>query len=150
MTHPWRTLACLVLVGLLASATAHAGETTLHLNVPKRVAADAAQRAAGDHAVAPPILVLEGLEVGSDEGLEITVLGPPRGAGGPGRILGSTGMVGSPDSPRLTQKFTLPIPLNDEGAKLVAGQSAVTLTLRAAGRPARTPLKFDRAYFQEP
>ena len=154
MMRRWRTLGCLVpvglTIGLLASATVHPGETSVRLTVPSRVAAEAARRAAGDGSAAPPILVLEGVEVASDEGLEITVLGPPREGGGPGPILGSTAMVGSPQGPRVTRKFTLPIPLNDEGAKLVAGRSEVALTLRTAGRREPTPLKFDRASFQEP
>jgi hypothetical protein len=150
MTHRWRTLACLVLAGVLASASAHPAEMTLRLTVPARVAAEAGRRAAGDGSAAPPILVLEGVEVASDEGLEITVLGPPREGGGPGPILGSTAMVGSPQGPRVTRKFTLPIPLNDEGARLVAGRGEVALTLRTAGRRPPASLKFDRASFQEP
>jgi hypothetical protein len=99
----------------------------------------------------PPILVLEGLQVPLDEPFEITVLGPPPAGGGPPPVLAVTGTVGSPSAPPTPpRKMTMPIPLNEEAAKLLADRDEVTLTLRVAGRPGRGPLKFDRAYFREP
>ena len=147
-----RTLLGLVLATILASAAVEAAETTLRLTVPKSVAAHAARWAAGDSTAVPPILVLEGVELTLDERLEITVLGPPPAGGGPAEILAVTGMVGSPHAtpkPPL-QKITMPVPLNEAAAKLLADRSQITLTLRVTGRRGRPPLKFDRAFFREP
>jgi hypothetical protein len=123
----------------------------LRLPVPKSVAFQAARRSAGDGAAPPPILMLEGLEVAAHETLEITVLGPPRGAGR-GEVLAVTGMVGSlrPTPAPGVQKVTMPVPLNDAAARLLADRSEVTLTLSVAGEPNRPPLKYDRAFFVEP
>jgi hypothetical protein len=150
--RPRRALVGILLAGVLASAAVEPAETTLRLTVPKSVAAHAARRAAGDGSASPPILVLEGVELRLDERLEITVLGPPPSGGGPPEILAVTGMVGSPHAtPRPpTRKVTIPVPLNDEGAKLLADRSEVTLTLRVTDQTARPPLTFDRAYFKDP
>jgi hypothetical protein len=147
-----RTLLGVFMAGILASAAVEAAETMVRLTVPKRVAAHAARWAAGDASAVPPILVLEGVELTLDEPLEITVLGPPPTGGGPAEILAITGMVGSPHAapPSPLRKITMPIPLNEEAAKLLADRSEVTLTLRVTGRPGRPPLKFDRAFFREP
>lgn len=152
MIRPWRAVLWITVAGILASAAAEAAEMTLRLTVPKSVAAHAARRAAGDASAPPPILILEGVEVAPDEGLEITVLGPPGETSGSGKILAVTGMVGSlQGTPRPPlQKVTLPVPLNDEAARLLAGRREVTLTLRVSDRPGRPPLKFDRAFFREP
>lgn len=152
MIRPWRTLLGIALTGIVVSAAAHTADTTLRLTVPKSVAAHAARRAAGDATASLPLLILEGVRMGPDEGLEITVLGPPDETGGPSKILAVTGTVGSPQAtPRPPpQKVTLPVPLNDEAAKLLAGRDEITLTLRVAGRPGRSPLEFDRAFFREP
>ena len=153
MIRPRRALLEIMLVGMiLASAAAEAAETMMRLTVPKSVAAHAARRAAGDATATLPILMLEGVEMVPDEGLEITVLGPPGETGGPGKILAVTGTVGShrPTPRPPLQKVTLPVPLNDEAARLLSGRAEVTLTLRVAGRPGRPPLKFDRAFFREP
>ena len=69
----------------------------------------------------------------------------------PPPVLAVTSTVGSPSAPPApSRKMTMPIPLNEEAAKLLADRNEVTLTLRVAGRSGRGPLKFDRAYFREP
>jgi hypothetical protein len=152
MIERWRALLTIVLVGIAVSAPAGAADTTLRLTVPRSVAAQAARRAAGDAAAPSLLLMLEGARIAPDEGLDITVLGPPASPGGPSTILAVTGTVGSsPAAPTLApQRVTLPVPLNDEAAKLLADRTEVTLTLRVAGPPGRPPLTFDRAYFREP
>ena len=141
----------IVAVILAFAAVEAAAETTVRLTVPKSVAAHAGRWAAGDATASPPIRVLDGLEGALHETLEITVLGPPPAGGGPPPVLAVTGMVGSPSAPPTPpRKMTMPIPLNEEAAKLLADRDEVTLTLRAAGRSGRGRLKFDRAYFREP
>lgn len=151
MIRTWRTLPSIVLAGIAVSAPAEAADTTLRLTVPRSVAAQAARRAAGDPTAPSMLLILEGVQMGPDEGLDITVLGPPGETGGPPKVLAVTGTVGSPQpTPLPLQKVTLPVPLNDEAATLLAGRDEVTLTLRVAGRPSRQPLQVDRAFFREP
>lgn len=125
----------------------------LRLTVPKAVAARAALRAAGDVTTSPPILILEGVELGEAEGITIKVLGPPKpGSSAPGAVLAVTSMVGHPQKapkPPL-HKTTLAVPLNDKAAKLLADRSEITLTLQVTNSPGRLPVKVDRAFFQEP
>src|SRR5262249_28168240 len=137
----------------LTSAPDVGSETTVHLTVPKTVAAWAARRAAGDTQAPVPILILEGVELGDAEGITIQVLGPSEpGMAAPGPVLAVTSMVGrpqkTPQSP--LHKTTLAVPLNDRAAQLLAGRSDVTLTLQVIKSPGRPALKIERAFFQEP
>ena len=151
MTAPRPVVLWTALAAVLAAAVAEGGETTLHLTVPVEVAARAARRSAGDATTSPPILILEGVEVGDDEGLTISVLGPAE-PGSSGPVLAVTGLVGRPQtSPRAPlRKMTLAVPLNDRAAKLLVGRSDVVLTLRVTNSPGRPALKIDRAFFQDP
>ena len=133
------------------AATAPGAETTVRLQVPKQVTAEAASRAAGNAASPAPILMLEGLELGAGEGIEILVLGPAEPRAGSSRrpLLGTAGMVGSPQArPAVpVERVTLAIALNDKASRLLARKHAVTLTLQVEGSPGRPPLRFKRAYF---
>lgn len=144
-----------VLLGMAAAsvlmcAAQTENRTTLQLAVPREVSAQAASRAAGDASSPPPILVLEDVEVGHDEGLTILVLGPAEpGSSEPRPILGQAATVGLPQKALKTplQKMTLAVPLNEKALRLVAGKSKVSLTLEVGDSPGRPPLKFKRAYF---
>ncbi|HEX4966038.1 MAG TPA: hypothetical protein VF173_34830 [Thermoanaerobaculia bacterium] len=142
----WAAVAAVVMC-----AADHTGaETTVRLTVPKQVAAHAASRAAGEALSPPPILMLEGLEVGSGEGLTIQVLGPAGpGASKPRPVLAVSGLVGSQRqvAGAPNRVMTLAIPLNDVASRLIAGKSEITLTLQVEGKPGRPPLKFKRAFF---
>jgi hypothetical protein len=145
---------CLVLTAALAAVVAFAegGSETVRLTVPKSVAAHAALRAAGDPKVSPPILILEGVELGEDEGITIRVLGPSAASSSiPAPVLGTASMVGHPQKvpkPPL-RKTTLAIPLNDRAVELLAGRSEIVLTLRVTNSPGRARLKIERIFFQE-
>ncbi|HJU63460.1 MAG TPA: hypothetical protein VJ864_15565 [Candidatus Binatia bacterium] len=148
---------CLMLTAALAGVVAFAGgggrDTTVKLTVPKSVAAHAALRAAGDSKVSPPILILEGVELGEGEGITIRVLGPAAtGAAKSAPVLGSASMVGHPQKvpKRPLRKTTLTVPLNDRAVELLAGRSEIILTLRVTNSPGRAPLKIERVFFQEP
>ena len=139
---------------LLMGAAAPGAQVTIRLEVPKQVAAQAASRAAGNAAAPAPILMLEDLELGAGEGIEILVLGPAEpadraGSPRPRPLLGTAGMVGErqarPAAP--FERMTLAVALNDEASRLLAGRRSVTLTLQVDGSPGRPPLKFKRAYF---
>lgn len=147
---------CLALAATVIGVMAFAGggsETTVRLTVPKSVAAHAALRATGDPKVSPPILILEGVELGEGEGITIRVLGPsPAGSSIPAPVLGTASMVGQAQKvpkPPLS-KTTLAIPLNDKALELLAGQSEIELTLRVTNSPGRARLKIERVFFQEP
>jgi len=125
-------------------------DTKFRIGVPAVVAEQATRYAAGDRQMSPPVLMLEGLEVGSNEGLKIKVLGEPQAGSSEPAVLAVTGVVGHSQNsaqPPL-RKINLPVPLNEKAAPLLKGQSEVTLTLRlehnGAGHP---PLKVDRVYF---
>jgi hypothetical protein len=149
---------CFMLTAALAAFMAFAGggnteDTTVKLTVPKSVAALAALRAGGDSKVSPPILILEGVELGEGEGITIRVLGPsPGGASKSAPVLGSASMVGQPQKvPNLPlHKTTLAVPLNDRAVELLAGRNEIILTLRVINSAGRAPLKIDRIFFQEP
>lgn len=124
--------------------------TTIRLDVPREVSAQAASRAAGNVSSPPPILMLEGLEVGDGEGLTLLVLGPAEpGSGKPRPFLGQAATVGlSQKVPKTPlQTLTLAVPLNETASRLLAGKSKVVLTLEVEDSPGRSPLKFKRAYF---
>lgn len=122
------------------------GEMTILLDVPREVAEHAAARTRGDASSPPPILVLEKLVVGAGEGFTLEVFSADE------TLLAVSGVVG----PRQTElaepveRMTLVVPLNDEGSRLVAGRSEITLTLRLRDSPGRPPLQFERVYFQSP
>ena len=113
--------------------------TKLRLDVPERVA----------NASATPILILEGVEIGAGEGMTIEVLGPgdPRTNERP--TLAISGLVGAPQrelaEPR--EQMDLVIPLNETAARLLAGRTEITLTVRLRS-PGREPLKIRRAFFR--
>jgi hypothetical protein len=136
----------------LMAVTPSGAVTTVRLEVPKQVADHAAARITGNAAAPAPILVLEDLELGAGEGIEILVLGPvERQPGSPATrpLLGTAGMVGRPQARPAAplEHVTLPIALNDRASRLLAGKRAVTLTLQVDGSPGRPPLRFKRAYF---
>jgi hypothetical protein len=135
-----------LVLGLPALVFAREGEFKYHLDVPKQVADHAARRVAGDTHAPPPILMLQGLETGANESLTIHVLGKT------GALLAVTGLVGSPEGTEESVpkgKINLPIPLNDEAAKLLAGRSEITLVLQVKSSTApRKSLKIDRVFFQ--
>lgn len=123
--------------------------TTIRLTVPPEVSAQAESRAAGDASSPPPILVLEDLEVGDEEGLTLLVLGPEPGSEKPRPVLGQASTVGLPqETPKAPlRKMTLAVPLNETASRFLAGKGKVSLTLEVEGSPGRPPLKFKRAYF---
>jgi hypothetical protein len=146
-------LALLVSLVSCAPALAQPGvdSTKVQVAVPKEVSARAAARLSGDSTAAPPVLVLDGLELGNNEGLTIRVMGPPESESSKaGAILGVAGMVGRRHNRQAAplQKTMLVVPLNDRALKLLASHSEITLTLQVRNNPGRPPLKVDRVYFQ--
>jgi hypothetical protein len=144
-------LLCPTLAAALMCTPSKGSDTKLRIPVPKEVADQAARRVAGDAKAPPPILMLEGLEFGDNEGLTIKVLGEPEpGSAGPGPVLAVTGVVGQPQKTPKTplQKINLPVPLNDTASQLLSGHNEVTLTLKLEGAGTRrAPIKVDRAFF---
>lgn len=133
---------------MCAVASRH-NELTLHVSIPRDVAAQAARRLAGDAAAPAPILMLHGLEFGANEGFKIEVLGEPRSGASP-VSLAVTGLVGHPQrTPRLPlRKIDLPVPLNDAAAQMLANQSEVTIILRFEHLDReRPPVKVDSVFF---
>jgi hypothetical protein len=129
-----RLLHAMLGVGLAAFlGCAQSPDRNVDIPVPAEVARGAA----------PPILVLEGVELGQDEGITIQVLA--------GRtVLGSAAMVGAKQSrphPPLVI-HTLIVPLNDRAREVLAGKSQVSLTLRVDAGPGRPALKLGRIYFR--
>jgi hypothetical protein len=151
----FRNIVVWVLVlALPALVLGREGEFKYHLDVPKQVADHAARRVAGDAQAPPPILMLQGLETGANESLTIHVLGESLVVGKSGPELAVTGLVGSPDATERSlplQKTNLPVPLNDDAAKLLAGRSEITLILHVeSNKTPRKNLKIDRVFFQVP
>lgn len=141
-----------VVAAALTCAARQEASRSVLLEVPSEVSRQAVARSAGDASAPAPVLMLEDLELGSDEGLTIEVLGPPdEGSGDPaGPVLAVAGTVGLPQA-RLAaplHHMTLAVPLNDIASRLLAGDREIRLTLRVVGSPGRPPLKFRRAYFQ--
>lgn len=130
----------------LACAADGTARTTIRLSVPPQVAAEAAARTSGDTEAPPPVLMLEGLEVGAGEGLTIRVLAPATAGS---KVLAEAGTVGEPqERPRQPlQRMTLAVPLDREASRLLADKREITLTLEVAYSPGRPPLQFERAYF---
>jgi len=124
------------------------GDTRIRVPVPREVSRAAAARLTLDANAAGPILILHGLEVGSGEGLTFSVLAAPSDGKSRPIVLAVTGVHGrsqaSPAKP-LT-KMQLVVPLNARANEVIAGKTAVTLTLRLKN-PARGPLRIDRATF---
>jgi hypothetical protein len=143
-------LAWPVVAAVLTCAAQPEAMTTVRLQVPPEVSRHASARAAGDASSPPPILMLEDLEVGSDEGLTIQVLGPPEKEGAEPPILAITATVGLPQAtPQVPiQRMDMVVPLNDEGARLLVGKKEVRLTLRVVDSPGRPAPRFKRAYFK--
>jgi hypothetical protein len=149
MRHAGVVLLWVAAASVLMCAAQPDTRTTIRLTVPREVSAQAESRAAGNASSPPPILVLEGVEIGNEEGLTILVLGPEAASGKPRPILGQAATVGLPQEipKEPLQKMTLAVPLNDTASRLLAGKSTVSLTLALEGSPGRPPLKLQRAYF---
>jgi hypothetical protein len=153
MTYTWRMKRVLHLPVWAAMAVVlmcadQGGETKVRLTVPKKVAAQAAARAAGDASSPPPVLMLEDVEIDPGEGLTIQVLGPAEPGSPRSRpVLAMSGMVGQKGPPGPVQRMTLVIPLDEKASRLLKGKSEIMLTLQVEGKPGRPPLKFKRAYF---
>jgi hypothetical protein len=128
---------------------AREGEFRFRLEVPKQVADRAARRVAGDALTPPPVLILQGLETGANESLTIRIFADSK----TGPLLAETGMVGDPGATENSaplQKTNLPVPLNDQAAKLLAGKGEITLVLQVvSSKTPRKSLKIDRVFFQE-
>ncbi len=152
MWGPYPVLVWPVVAAALTCAAQEATRSVL-LEVPPEVSRQAVARSAGDASAPAAVLMLEDLELGSDEGLTIEVLGPPdEGSEEPGPVLAVAGTVGSPQEKPAAplHHMTLAVPLNDLASRLLAEAREIRLTLRVAGSPGRPPLKFRRAYFQTP
>jgi hypothetical protein len=98
--------------------------------------------------IATPILMLQGLEIGANEGFSIRVLGPAV-AGGERPVFGVAAIEGerqgAPKEPR--QKMDLAIPLNVRAREALSAGREVSLGLEIRGNPEHKPLKVDRVYF---
>ena len=138
-----------LLAGFIMCSPSDAGETRLHVVVPKILSQQAVRRLAGDSNAPAPILILEGVQVAMNQGLTIDVLGEPkRGSPRPGPLLAITGVVAQqpPETPNSAiHKITITVPLNEKAAELLARQNEVTLTLKVEGEG---KIKLDRAYFE--
>lgn len=122
------------------AAAEPAVETTIHLTIPKEIAAQASA----------PVLHLDGVELRADERLTIEVLGPRDSKTQKRPILAVAGQVGStPDPNARVEHVDMVIPLNDKAARLFAKRSEITLTLRLRDAANRAPLKVRRAYLRE-
>jgi hypothetical protein len=130
-------------------------QVDLHLPVPQSVAALAARRRAGEATVPAPILMLHGLEFGT-EGFNIEVRSKPAAATeSEGEILGSSATVGSVHGSQatssLSRKIDLPIPLNDHALQLLANHGEIDLILKIIPvTDLRGPIKLDGVSFQAP
>src|SRR5438309_7797195 len=131
MRMPATAFSFCLLAGLLRCSASDGGEVKLHLTVPKVVAEQATQSLRGEANVPAPVLILEGVQFPSNQGLTFEVLGEPkRGSAGARQVLAVTGSVAQqpPETPNPTvQKITMPVPLNAKAAAFLAGQSEVTL-----------------------
>jgi hypothetical protein len=124
------------------------GDTRIRVTVPREVSRAAEARLTLDDHTRGPILILHGLEVGAGEGLTFSVLAMPSDGKGKPIVLAVTGVAGrSQESPKkpLT-RMELVVPLNARANDVIAGKTAVTLTLRVKN-PARGPLRVERATF---
>jgi hypothetical protein len=128
---------------------AQQGRFKFSVTIPKQVAGYASERAAGNTQAPPPVLMLQGLETGANESLNIRVLDES------GSVMAVTGLVGTPDATEQSaplQKVNLPVPLNDHAARLLAGKNQVNLVLEIENnnKIPRKGLKIDRIFFQAP
>src|SRR5579884_1590844 len=128
-------------LGMLMCGANAENELRLHVSVPNDLSAQANSRSS------VPVLMLQGLEFGAKEGFKIEVLAEDSNSPGTPIVLGTSALVGHPQStpqPPL-QKIDLPIPLNEKGTQFLACKSEVNLIVRfertGAGRP---PIKVDR------
>lgn len=133
-------LAASLALTFTCAAAEPAVETTIHLTIPKEIAAQASA----------PVLHLDGVEVRADERLTIEVLGPRDRQTKTRQILAVAGQVGTtPDPNASVERIHMVIPLNDKAARLFAKRSEITLTLRLRNAGGRAPLKVRRAYLRE-
>src|SRR5258708_13054385 len=104
-----------LLAGVVMSSPSGAGETKLHLVVPKILSEQSARRLAGDSDTPSPVLVLEGVQVVMNRGLTIDVLGEPkRGPSRPRPLSAPPGVPAphppntpNPPSPHITSTIPL-------------------------------------------
>ena len=122
-----------------------------HLKVPEAVSVQAARRTAGDLEAAPPVLILRGLEFGT-EGFTIEVraiLHPDSRDGAV--LLGDTGVVGYAPTTAKTprRKIDLPIPLNEEASRVLANRTQIDITIKVIPvYKFRDPIKVDAIFLQ--
>jgi hypothetical protein len=130
-------------------------QVDLHLAVPQTVAAQAARRHAGEATAPAPILILHGLEFGT-EGFDIEVRSKPTAvAESEGEVIGTSAIVGSVHATQATsdlrRKVDLPIPLNDRALQLLANHVEIDLTLKIIPVTGlHSPIKLDNVSFQMP
>jgi hypothetical protein len=136
------------IIALLGLGWGHekSGDTRIRVLVPADVSRAAARNLTLDTRAPGPILTLDGVEVGKGEGLTFSVLATSADPHVPPTVLAVTGLVGTshgaPAQP-LT-KVIMVVPLNAHANEVVAGKTAVTLTLRLKN-PARGPLRVRKA-----
>lgn len=140
------TVIAVVALALTCTAAEPRREMTIRLDVPGEVAEQAAARTRGDASSPPPIVVFEKLVIGAGEGFTLEIYSADD------TLLAVSGLVGPRQAELVepVERMTVVVPLNDEGSRLVAGRSEITLTLRLRDSPGRPPLQFERVYLQSP
>lgn len=121
----------------------------IELSIPQSVSQWAAAKMRGEHGAPTPVLWLEGIEVGADEGLRLEVVRVGHREEQP--ILGSAATVGMPqDTPREpVESMTLVIPLTEAAAELLVDREEVVLVLRVASSKIRL-LSYERVSWGPP
>jgi hypothetical protein len=136
-------------IALLGLGWGHekSGDTRIRVLVPADVSRAAAANLTLNTKAPGPILTLDGVEVGKGEGLTFSVLATSADPHVPPTVLAVTGIVGKSGAPtQPLTKMQLVVPLNAHANEVVAGKTAVTLTLRLKN-PARGPLRVGKATF---
>ena len=135
----------------MSAAPEAANSLEVKVAVPPEVVRMARDRLAGNARPQAPVLTLEGLEIGQDEGLTVRVLGPPDEQG-MRRVIGVTSTIGAPQTKLKLplQKVTLAVALNDRALEALAKDGIVSLVLEVRNNPSRKALRVDRVYFVKP
>lgn len=154
MSLNWTAAACIALgIGAQHSAASQAcDETRVLVSVPEAVSAEALLRARGDPGGSAPVLILENVELGMNEGVTIRVLGPKPSNSGQPPVLGVAETIGERQDrlkPPL-RHMTLAIPLNDKALALLVDRREITLTLQVEDGARRPPLKMQRVFLHTP
>ena len=132
-------LAVSLALTITCAAAEHEVETTIHLTIPKEIAAQASA----------PVLHLDGVAVRANERLTIEVLGPRDPKTNKRPILAVAGQVASTLDPNArVESINMVIPLNEKAARLFAKREEITLTLRLRDAGGRGALKVKRAYLK--